>query len=265
MNKLNLICNYCNGEIINNRCNHCNYTLWITKFMYDPNDIKTSDTYLEFLNTIHNKSNIDKSTLEILMEINAITTVMSARVEFIDEVLVFKIANDFRIFNYKKKLEYIFSTYMVNKNEYKRTSNKEITVFKNKKRNFYIEIVSGEGSYFDSDILLYFDYKVKDTIPYNSNLLTKEELESLNESLDEQLKEYLIYSCIDKVETDYFYISLSNYLSKNRDKEISEIHSEIDRIINESIIYFENKINETKEKNKSFFERALLENEIKDF
>lgn len=174
---------------------------------------------------------------------------MIARVEFIDEVLVFKIANDFRIFNYKKKLEYIFSTYMVNKNEYKRTSNKEISVFKNKKRNFYIEIVSGDSSSFDSDILIYFDYKVKDTIPYNTNLLTKEELESLNKSLDEQLKEYLIYSCIDKVESDYFYISLSNYLSKYFDKEISEIHSELDKIIDESIIYFENKINKKKKIN----------------
>lgn len=261
------VCVFCDqNNIIDNKCLSCNSIVLKTENKKQKYDLESSEHYNDVLSIIHQKTNLSKELISILLKLNSIfiNLIMSVVIEYKDKYPIFHIKEDFTLVeNFNKSIQYILATYLLHNKNFKINDinynndffREEIyLVNKSKKNKQHLSISN-------NDIILRIEHKYNDSIPYNINLLNKEERKKFLNILYSQTK--LInnsnYEEIDKQTYQYVYINI------NLNNDLNQIHKDIDNFIDKIYEEIINKLNDFKEYNKQYFQRALHEKEIENF
>ncbi len=218
--------------------------------------------YNNLLDKIHKYYKIDKDIISVLLELHLFQNISNINFKNIDGNLLYIIPENPKLnLNYRNSPSYIFATYSIYNKEFK---------IKNKKRNYLLLseeeklkiVIELDLVSFDSDIYCNIEFNENYLIPYDINLLTSTEKNELKQSinyqegkLSEQLTDYAIDNSL------YFRFQLAIYDNPT----LIGMHNEIKIQTEECYDYYISLLNEFKEYNKKFFERALLELELKNF
>lgn len=214
--------------------------------------------YQNFLNIVSKKTNLTTTIIDILYfndQLSAIVNINTTWCESIKREVTSIPKNVVFKENYEKSLGFIFAN----------------IIQLNKKYNIKLSISKSKYKKEDTELLLTIEIKDEDFIPYDINLLNEKEKNNLFEKITNdknklfnqknkglfsfevvyEQKEYKL--CI----TSNFNLNASDpvdFIYLTMEQKIEELYNEIIEIYK----YF-------KEQNKTFFERPLLEIEIKYF
>lgn len=165
--------------------------------------------------------------------------------------------------NYQNSLQYIFASYPTINNDYHvphEYLNKfqELFLFNNKDKDVMLSLSCFENGNIFFDILL--EYDEYNNIPYDIDLLNDSEKQELIDELEEQ-KYYFDAEIINSDGIRYYSLTINLYL----DQSLQTIYLDINKQIKNTIEKYRKHTQLLKEENKRFFERALLEIEMKEF
>ncbi len=218
--------------------------------------------YNNLLEKIHHYYKMDKEILYILLDLNLFQYISNININYHDGIIDYIIPENPKLNeNYQNSASFIFASYALYNKSFK---------VKPRKRNYIL--LNNEGEFktaLELDIIsenldIYYKVEFNENllIPYDINLLIEKEKQDLKTNImrqEEKISEELIDSNIQGVQYFQFLIELENK------KTIIEKHKEIKIQCEEYEDYYLSLLNEFKEYNKIFFERALLEIQMKNF
>ena len=259
-----IYCIFCKSTLIkNNKCKNCNAFIFKTKKINNNKDIISSDKYNIFFNLLKNNTKIDDNILILLIELNLIGKIMTAFIDFDkNDNPIFYIENksSFHInYNYKESKEYVFVEYLIKNPEFKKsTIDKRIKFIKKDKDKDIVLIFNIYRDFDKSEISIYFDFNRDYVYPYDLNLLNSEEKKELNKNIENKLfinnQSCYIYENYGKIYSEEIIFNFNNINYHILSERINQYYEKINQVL--TLI---------KEDNKKFFERSLLELELKNF
>lgn len=224
-----------------------------------------------FLNELHLRTSIDLKILDNLFELCLINDIFEITEENKSSNLFFNTTTKTYFIpfsltlktNYQNSLQYIFASYPTINNDYHvphKYLNKfhELFLFNNKDKDVMLSLSCFENGNVFFDILL--EYDEYNNIPYDIDLLNDSEKQEFIDELEEQ-KYYFDAEIINSDGIRYYSLTINLYL----DQSLPTIYLDINKQINNTIEKYRKHTQLLKEENKRFFERALLEIEMKEF
>lgn len=258
---MKIFCIYCKNQIQNGYCIDCETTV-VSIQLIENEPLKNTLNYKKLFNTIKEKCNLNKEILNNLLNFDLITDICDIKIDkdsnkvhhyFIKNKIVFKR-------NYKKRESYIYSSFPLYNKDFEvrdKSIYLENCIFHKNLEKIIFDIKKNNLSE-DYYLYLLIKFNKNELIPYDINLLNKEEEIKLTKLINFQKLNLSLNVSVDR---NY----LLFFININKEKDIISIQKKIESEIIEIYDFFENKKNEYKENNKSIFERALLENEIISF
>lgn len=251
-----------------------NKNIELLNYKWNKNVMECEDNN-DLLNKLHKSYKIDKDILYILLELDLFHLISNIKVVIKNGIFTYTLPENPKLYkNYQKYFSYIFATYLIynknltiknkkrgycllnNDNIIKKNSELNSTLF-NSYINFNLQLDTDGNAENDEDIYLNIQFNEIDVIAYDVNLLNLKEKEDLNKSINKQKEKYI--HSIDNIMYFKFKLKIDNNLS------LIEIHNKINLQCEEYYNYYISLLKKFKEYNKVFFERALLEEQIKNF
>lgn len=213
--------------------------------------------YQNFLSLISEKININKDVLDLLYLTEGLNKVLNIKDTYhiLNDYSIKIIPENVELENdYEKEMHYIFANFLKINSNYnmsiKDNGNNNVIYLSNKDILLYLTKT------YDPQILCFIEFNNDDCIPYDINLLNNNEKIDLKKNFS---------SYISECKT----IEGKKYLAKkiniNHEEDLNIIYQKIEK----QIKYFYSELNNIKmqlfEDNKKYFERSLLELELKEF
>lgn len=222
--------------------------------------LSESDNYQFLLNTLHNIFEFNKDIISNLLELNLIEHISNIKVLYLRDEIEYNFPNTVKLINnYENCLPYIFASYSLFDNNFKIKNKKNSCILINEKNESYLELFYSFGAF-------YIYYKIKlDTnllIPYDINLLNKNEIDSLDNSIKKQT-EKLITNNKHSFLNGHYYLYV--VLVIHEDIHFNDITEYIKMSIENHYSNYLSSLNTLKKSNEIFFERPLLDSEIQRF
>lgn len=227
-------------------------------------EFETSD-YDLFIHELFHRTIIKKSILNNLFNLNLLNKIVHKQDElftsFINSNNNFFIPKDLLIEkNYKKSIEYLYANYLDKSNFNIIRSNR--SYISNKDNTIILCLNYPTYNFLKPQLLLFIKYVKQDLIPYNTDLLNNEEFQLLNQHILNIREKHFKKNNEPFLNNMFFLIfNIDIDLNDTIDNSIQQIDNQINIKYNEYI----NLTNILKEENKKFFERALLEEQMKTF
>lgn len=261
-----------NNTFINNKKNE----IYEKKHTFKYNIRNQEAMLIQLRNLISNKTKIDKKIIYNLLKMERIQnisniTIKNKKLDRIIEIPDKIILKE----NYQLHTDYIFANFIIFNNNYEIKENFYINKL-DKKINLHSSqfnfIICNGRSYnagnYRSGLYLNFILNKQDLSYSNINLLNKTEKKELDRKLISNLVSINKMKNINnniQVLYDKDNYKFQIYLESNLNVDLDKINLIINQEIKSITDCVENCVEEIKEKNKSIFERALLEQEITNF
>lgn len=265
-------CPQCESKVFDNICSVCEYSTFII-----PNNIeqrKNNSDYLSLIHCLAKKINVKEEVIENLISFKDFSIYLSIITDIVVDkdysINQFSISIPEIITNtkYKQHPFFIFSNFSLYNTQFsvkhiELDKDEIVAVFNNNfsQNKQYISLIL--QAFKKPKLCISLQYKLEDTIPHDTSLLNKKERRNLKNNIEEQIEQYNIVSWSehDEKNNSFFEKEVTIDWTQEINIILQNIQSEID-IFQEEV---DSTIEELKEINKSFFERALLEKEIERF
>lgn len=261
-------CSECGSEVIKSICPVCEYAIF--SIPINVTQRCNDSDYLELIQHLVKKTNLKEQVIENLIAFEQLSIISDIIVEFNHSFnqVVISVPSDIHDTTYQQHPFFIFSNFNLYNTKFSvKHINIEhveiIPVFNNNfsQKKQYLELQL--KPFKKPKINISLQYKLEDTIPYDTSLLNQEESEELYSNIEEQIEQYDIVSWSenDQENNSFFEKTVAIDWSQELNIILQNIQSEID-IFQDDV---DSIIEELKQINKSIFERALLEKELKFF
>lgn len=216
------------------------------------------NVYQQFLNSISKKTSLNKKVVDVLYLTEGINKLFNIKAIYHIKNNCFyttwKIPENIKyIDNYKKNIYYIFANFL------EINSNYNFVIKNNHFEDIYLTnkniLIYLSQTHFETEILCLIEFNIQDTYPYDIDLLNTIEKSSLKENMST-----FLYKCKEMENKQYF-----KKILNIKEEDICNIYQKIDIQIEKFKKESEEEIITLKENNKKYFERALLELELKEF
>lgn len=261
-------CPECESHVVNNICSVCEYQTFIIPI--DVIQRKNDPDYLALVEYLVKKTNINEEVIHNLIAFDHLFIISDIKIRTDHSINQMSISVPEHINNtkYKEHPFLIFANFsLYNTNfsvkHFDLEQGEIIPIFNNNlsRKKQFIELRT--QPFKKPKIGISLQYILKDTIPYSTSLLNQEEEEELKSDIEEQISEYDIVSWSehDEENNSFFEKTVEVDWTQEQNIILQNIQSAIDKFQDE----VDSIIEELKERNKSIFERALLEQQMKTF
>lgn len=218
--------------------------------------------YNNLLKKIHKYYKIDKDMIYVLLDLHLLQNISNINVSYHDGIVTYIIPENPKLNeNYENSSVFTFASYALYDKNFKVKTKKRNYILLNSDDKIKTALEFDDLSE-DFDIYYKVEFNENLLIPYDINLLTEKEKNDLKTAIMRQegkISEELTDTNINGVQYFEFLLELCNH------KIASDTHLEIKIQCEECDDYYMSLLNEFKEYNKKFFERALLEIQMKNF
>lgn len=220
--------------------------------------------YPQLIKNISRRTDIKEKIIYNLLKMDLINLIMNIELKTKKNVTLIEVPEKIILKdNYKTLCYYVIANFNIYYPEYTLKNEYIDSILYNKEKK---SIINLNHTYFGNLFNISFDYQLNDVLPYDINLLNNEEIKELKKELsqyEKKLPRYknqlmYVYTKENKKQISY---NLSLIFSDNMDNNINLINKEI-KDLND---YYNNLIENFKEKAKKYFKRALLEIEMNNF
>ncbi len=261
-------CPECESHVVNNICSVCVYQTFLIPL--EVTQRKNDPDYLALVEYLVKKTNINEEVIHNLIAFDHLFIISDIKIRTDHSINQMSISVPEQINNtkYKQHPFLIFANFsLYNTNfsvkHFELEQGEIIPIFNNNfsPKKQFLELRN--QPFKKTKIGISLQYILKDTIPYSTSLLNQEEEEELKSDIEEQISEYDIVSWSEHDEEN------NSFFEKTVDIDWSQEPTIIWQNIQSSIDTFQDEVDsiveQLKERNKSIFERALLEQEIEKF
>lgn len=263
-------CPNCNYEHVkNNFCCRCKSSIFNIPTNIDER-AKNSE-YLSLVKNIKKMTNLKKQLIENLINLNYLDIIPYVKIvpEFADlNSTAFVIPDHIHDHHYEKTAPFVFA----NLNLYHTNYSLENVILSSSESRLMLKNNNSKNKeYIESPppflkwnkINIYLQYLENESIPYDISLLNSDEFEDLMENLSDQINDFSIiyWTDHDEINNSFF----EKTITINLDEDLNIIYDKIKKEIELFQKFVDTTMENFKENNKKFFERALLESEISSF
>ncbi len=261
-------CPQCESKVVDNICSVCEYSTFIIPI--ETEQRKNNSDYLSLIHCLATKINVKKEVIENLISFEYLSIISDIVIDknySLNEISI-SVPEMITNIKYKQHPFFIFSNFSIYNTQFsvKHIDLEHVEIIPVFNNNFsqkkqYLELKL--QPFKKPKINISLQYKLEDTIPYDTSLLNQEESEELYSNIEEQIEQYDIVSWSENDQENNSFFEKTVAVDWNQELNIilQNIQSEID-IFQEEV---DSTIEELKEINKDIFERALLEKEIERF
>lgn len=252
---MNKECLFCYSKnVINNQCIDCN----ARHFMFYEESLKNIE-YKSFLMYVNKKTKLEINLINFLYRKKLLKRLMDIRKEedIIGNTIVSVPAYIELKNNYEKNIEYIYSTFNLYNKDYSYCIKDNTYNLTNKNKIFKIDL---DFFNYRNELFVKIEYLEKYTIPHDIKLLNKKEKKDLKSRLTIQIYDNIVKDLYIDNQPEWIQL-----IELNLDNDLIDIQKELNDKIDNFYNYVLLTMNKLRDKNSIFFERAILELEIKSF
>lgn len=224
--------------------------------------IKENSKYQYLLNILHDSYGLNKDILYNLMELHLFSYISNTKVSYEKGKVIYSIPEEAKLNNnYENSPIYTFASYPLFDKEFQVKNRKRFFILSSN-NNELKSLLELELTYSNFNLYYLLEFNKSFLIPYDINLLTESEKDQLEASIMRQqglLEEDYIDTVYNEIHYFNFDLNVCNH------QNAKDTHIEIKKQMQINYDLYSSMLEQFKEENKSFFERALTEIQIENF